>query len=174
MQRNCTSSLFQTQSGTDASKSPLNSKGLLPPPPTAPNRGIGVDPQQDHLWVQTELRNREGEERGVDDSGFYGLPRRCILPKTKPMMKIPEKASTSVPAQSQRWRRPGSTTESLSCSGFHISGNCVLPRPSGSCGPTAAPLLAEFSSHYCPGEQKLFPRLSPPPYISVLLWTNCS
>lgn len=98
---------------------------LLPPPPI---RTLG----ETHNKIASGCRQscREGKEREVDESGSYGLPA-IILPKTKPMMKIPEKASTSVPAQSQRWRRPGSTTESLSCSGFHISGNCGLARPSG-------------------------------------------
>lgn len=106
-----------------------NRQGLLPPPPTTPNQDIGGDPQHDRLWVQTELQRREG--KGGGRVGILWFAPRCTLPKTKPMMKIPEKASTSVPAQSQRWRRPGSTTESLSCSGFHISGNCGLARPSG-------------------------------------------
>lgn len=88
-------------------------------------------------------------------------------PKTKPMMKVPEKASTSAPAQIQRWRLPAATVEPVSCSGFHIPGNSVLPSsPALSGGPAAA---VEVSFHYYPGEQKSFPRLSPPPDISGLL-----
>lgn len=169
----CSSILQAVYSKLNPAPTPANHRltnrdcSLLPPPKSR-HSGETHD-RQDRLWCRRSCRVQKGRKKGVAELGFWGLHSKCTLPKTKPMMKIPEKASTSVPTQSQRWRRPGPSTESLSCSGFHISSNSGLPCPSGLLWPRSSASAGQNFLPLLPWGRGVLRRLSPPPDHSGLL-----